>query len=184
MSLDLMIKTPATLVSRFRQLDDKTSYGLASQTSDPPTSGDLSQGENMADISKRLPCSASPRLFKGPAWRRESVGVVPSYGQSHDRSGHPPQTAVVAEVPVEDRGLPMLFHGRAKAIQDVTVQASMTHRFVDPAVAIRRLDFAVDPSTGKWQGTPLEQIGMLVTELAQQHALTLIATRRACGCAG
>ena len=87
-----------------------------------------------------------------------------------------PLTAVLAEVPVDDRELPMLFHARTKDFQDVAVQASMTYRFVDPGTAIRRLDFAVDPATGKWNGTPLEQVAMLLTELAQQHAHTLIAT--------
>jgi regulator of protease activity HflC (stomatin/prohibitin superfamily) len=87
-----------------------------------------------------------------------------------------PLTAVLAEVPVDDRELPMLFHARTKDFQDVTVQASMTYRFVDPTVATRRLDFAVDPASGQWRTTPLEQVAMLLTELAQQHALTLIAT--------
>ena len=87
-----------------------------------------------------------------------------------------PLTAVLAEVPVDDRELPMLFHGRTKDFQDVTVQASMTYRFVEPSIATRRLDFAVDLKSGQWQGTPLEQVAMLLTELAQQHALTLIAT--------
>ena len=87
-----------------------------------------------------------------------------------------PLTAVLAEVPVDDRELPMLFHARTRDFQDVTVQASMTYRFVEPGTATSRLDFAVDPATGKWNGTPLEQVAMLLTELAQQHALTLIAT--------
>jgi hypothetical protein len=43
-------------------------------------------------------------------------------------------------------------------------------------VATRRLDFAVDPATGQWRTTPLEQVAVLLTELAQQHALTLIAS--------
>ena len=87
-----------------------------------------------------------------------------------------PLTAVLAEVPVDDRELPMLFHARTGDFQDVTVQASITYRFVDPDLATRRLDFAVDPRTGQWRATPLEQVAVLLTELAQQHALTLIAS--------
>lgn len=128
----------------------------------------------MADITKRPFLShfrGSPTNFivymKRGKTAREGTGLAFWFR---------PLSAVLAEVPVDDRDLPMLFHARTRDFQDVTVQASMTYRFVEPATAIKRLDFAVDPTTGKWQATPLEQVAMLLTELAQQHALTLIAT--------
>ncbi|GAA2028421.1 SPFH domain-containing protein [Catenulispora yoronensis] len=128
----------------------------------------------MADITRRLFLSH----FRGSPTNHV---VHLRRGQvAHEGTGQAfwfrPLTAVLAEVPVDDRELPMLFHGRTKDFQDVTVQASMTYRFVDPAVATRRLDFAVDLGTGQWRATPLEQVAVLLTELAQQHALTLIAT--------
>ena len=87
-----------------------------------------------------------------------------------------PLTAAISEVPVDDREQPLLFHARTADFQDVTVQATVTYRIADVATAAARVDFGVDPSTGAWRGSPLEQIGGLLTELAQQHALDLIAT--------
>lgn len=86
-----------------------------------------------------------------------------------------PLTAVLSEVPVDDRELPLLFHARTSDFQDITVQASVTYRVADPALAAQRVDFSIDPTTGQWNGTPLEQIGGLLTETAQQYALDLLA---------
>ncbi|NUR39843.1 MAG: SPFH domain-containing protein, partial [Streptomyces sp.] len=71
--------------------------------------------------------------------------------------------------------LAMTFHARTSDFQDVTVQATVTYRISDPALAAGRLDFSVDPDTGAWRGTPLEQLGTLLTETAQQHALDVLA---------
>jgi regulator of protease activity HflC (stomatin/prohibitin superfamily) len=86
-----------------------------------------------------------------------------------------PLPAVLSEVPVDDRELPLLFHARTADFQDVTVQATVTWRVVDPDVAAGRLDFGIDPDTGRWRSAPLEQLGSLLTELAQQHAVDLLA---------
>ncbi|MEW1780451.1 SPFH domain-containing protein [Streptomyces sp. NPDC086777] len=84
-------------------------------------------------------------------------------------------TAAISEVPVDDRELAMTFHARTADFQDVAVQATVTYRVGDPAVAAARLDFSIDPDTGIWRGTPLEQLGTLLTETAQQHALDALA---------
>ncbi len=86
-----------------------------------------------------------------------------------------PLTAALSEVPVDDREQPLLFHGRTLDFQDVTVQATVTYRVVDPAVAATRIDFGIDPEDGRWTASPLDQLGGLLTELAQQHALDLLA---------
>ncbi|WP_086829489.1 SPFH domain-containing protein [Allokutzneria sp. NRRL B-24872] len=86
-----------------------------------------------------------------------------------------PLTAVVSEVPVDDRELPLLFHARTADFQDVTVQLALTFRVVDPALATQRIDFSVDPDTGRWRGDPLAQISGLLTENAQQYALDVLA---------
>lgn len=86
-----------------------------------------------------------------------------------------PLTAVLSEVPVDDRELPLLFHARTADFQDLTVQASVTFRITDPDTACARIDFSIDPDTGRWRGTPLEQVGGLLTETAQQQVLGLIA---------
>ena len=55
------------------------------------------------------------------------------------------------------------------------MQATVAYRVVDPAVAAARIDFGIDPDRGVWRAAPLEQVGGLLTELAQQHALDLLA---------
>jgi regulator of protease activity HflC (stomatin/prohibitin superfamily) len=84
-------------------------------------------------------------------------------------------TAALSEVPVDDRELAMTFHARTSDFQDVAVQATVTYRISDPAVAAARLDFSIDPDTGVWRGAPLEQLATLLTETAQQHALDVLA---------
>ncbi|MGW0120482.1 SPFH domain-containing protein [Streptomyces sp. NPDC003327] len=86
-----------------------------------------------------------------------------------------PLTAALSEVPVNDRELAMAFHARTADFQDVSVQSTVTYRIGDPAAAATRLDFSIDPDTGAWRGTPLEQIATLLTETAQQHALDVLA---------
>jgi len=86
-----------------------------------------------------------------------------------------PLTAVLSEVPVDDRELPLLFHARTSDYQDVVVQATVTFRVTDPALAATRIDFSIHPDTGAWRVTPLEQVAGLLTETAQQYALELVA---------
>ncbi len=86
-----------------------------------------------------------------------------------------PLDTVLSEVPIDDRELPLLFHARTADFQDVAVQATVTYRVVNPALAVARIDFGIDPEHGGWSSTPLEQLGGLLTELAQQHALDLLA---------
>ena len=86
-----------------------------------------------------------------------------------------PLSAVLSEIPVDDRELPLLFHGRTADFQDVTVQTTVTFRVTDPDLASARLDFSIDPNTGRWRSAPLQQLAGLLTESAQQHALDLLA---------
>ena len=98
---------------------------------------------------------------------------------THDGAGlafwFRPLTASMSEVPLDDRDLPLLFHARTADFQDVTVQASVTYRIVDPTLAAQRIDFAIDTDTGQWRASPLEQVAGLLTETAQQHGLDLLA---------
>ena len=127
----------------------------------------------MADITRRL------------GWRH--LRGAPTAHVRHHRSGrlahdgpglsfwYRSLTAALSEVPVDDRELAMTFHARTSDFQDVAVQATVTYRISDPAVAAGRLDFSIDPDTGIWRGAPLEQLGTLLTETAQQHALDVLA---------
>ncbi|MGW0761762.1 SPFH domain-containing protein [Streptomyces sp. NPDC002814] len=127
----------------------------------------------MADITRRL------------GWRH--LRGAPTAHIRHHRSGrlvhdgpglsfwYRSLTAALSEVPADDRELAMTFHARTSDFQDVAVQATVTYRIADPALAAARLDFSIDPDTGAWRGAPLEQLGTLMTETAQQHALDVLA---------
>lgn len=47
-----------------------------------------------------------------------------------------PLSAVLSEMPVGDRELPLLFHARTADFQDVTVQATLTYRLTDQSLTI------------------------------------------------
>src|ERR1041384_4617843 len=87
-----------------------------------------------------------------------------------------PRTAVLSEVPVDDRELPMLFHAITRDHQDVTVQLTVTYRCTDPETATARIDFSIDPDTGTWRQDPLSQIANMLTERAQQLAMKVLST--------
>ncbi|MCK9921939.1 SPFH domain-containing protein [Frankia sp. AgPm24] len=127
----------------------------------------------MADIS-RVPflChlrgrpTSYIRHLRGTEVAHEGVGQVFWYR---------PRTAVISEVPVDDRELAVLFHARTSDFQDVAVQATVTYRIADPALAAARIDFGIDPELGGWREKPLDQLAGLITETAQQYASDLLA---------
>lgn len=86
-----------------------------------------------------------------------------------------PLSAALSEVPVDDRDLPLFFHVLTRDFQDITVQATVTYRVTDPALAAGRVDFSIDPVTGQWLTTPLDRINALLTESAQQYATSVLA---------
>src|SRR5215475_1771768 len=131
------------------------------------------KGGGMADITRRLflrhlrgaPTTWVRHFVRGKV-RHEGIGQSFWYRRL---------TAVLSEVPVDDRELPLLFHARTSDFADVTVQATVTFRVGDPVLAAARLDFSIDPSTGAWRGQPLDQVATLLAELSQQPALDLLA---------
>ncbi|MCB2175304.1 MAG: SPFH domain-containing protein [Actinomycetales bacterium] len=86
-----------------------------------------------------------------------------------------PLSAVLSEVPVDDRELPLVAHARTADLQQVTAQVTVSYRFADPELAARRLDFGIDPATGRWTATPLEQVARLLGELAAGHVMDALA---------
>src|SRR5690242_10061420 len=86
-----------------------------------------------------------------------------------------PLSAVLSEVPVDDRQVPLVFHARTSDFQDVVVQASVTFRVHDPALAAARFDFSISSLDGRWRSAPLEAMNGMLTEAAQEQALSLIA---------
>ncbi|WP_261553938.1 SPFH domain-containing protein [Frankia tisae] len=127
----------------------------------------------MADISRvpflchlRGTPTAYIRHQRGAAAAHEGVGLVFWYR---------PRTAVISEVPVDDRELAVLFHARTADFQDVAVQATVTYRIADPVLAATRLDFGIDPELGTWREKPLDQLAGMINEFAQEYASDLLA---------
>ncbi|MEM9135046.1 MAG: SPFH domain-containing protein [Actinomycetota bacterium] len=87
-----------------------------------------------------------------------------------------PRTSSISELPIDERELPLIFRDRTSDFQEISVQASITYRIARPSAAAERIDFTIDNTTGAWVRTPLEQIGGLLTELAQQHATAVLAS--------
>jgi regulator of protease activity HflC (stomatin/prohibitin superfamily) len=107
----------------------------------------------------------------GPA-SGEGAGRHEGVGQAF---WYRPRGAVLSEVPTGDLELPLLFHARTVDYSDVTVQATVTYRVTDPAFAAQRLDFSIDPRSGEPAGRPLQQVATLLSEMAQQPALDVLA---------
>ena len=82
-----------------------------------------------------------------------------------------PINTAVAEVPIDDRELPFLFHARSADFQELTVQGAINFRVADPQRLARRVDFTIDLLTGRWTEAPLEQVAGLLTQLAQQFVI-------------
>jgi regulator of protease activity HflC (stomatin/prohibitin superfamily) len=81
-----------------------------------------------------------------------------------------PLSTSIAEVPVDDRELSLLFHGRSSDYQDIAAQGVLTFRVEDPERLAARVDFSVDLATGAHLRQPLERLSLVLTQLAQQHA--------------
>lgn len=86
-----------------------------------------------------------------------------------------PMAAAVAEVPVDDRDLNFIFKGRTRDYQELTVQGVITYRVLDAEKLAARVDFAIDLDRGSYVKQPLEQIAVLLTGIAQQAGLQVIA---------
>ncbi|MEM9491125.1 MAG: SPFH domain-containing protein [Myxococcota bacterium] len=79
-----------------------------------------------------------------------------------------PMSASVAEVPIDDRDLNFLFHGRSVDFQDVVAQGAIAYRIVDPVQLAERVDFTVDLHSGLHLHQPLDKLAAMLTELAQE----------------
>jgi hypothetical protein len=86
-----------------------------------------------------------------------------------------PLGASLAEVPLDDRELPFLFHGRSADFQDVAVQGTILYRVAAPDVLAERVDFGLDTRTGVYAKQPLDKIALVVTELVQEVATGWVA---------
>ena len=124
----------------------------------------------MAEIKRTYPIVRHLRAeptshvldYRGGKLRREGAGLTFWFR---------PINTSVAEVPIDDRELPFLFHARSSDFQELTVQGAINFRVADPRLLARRVDFTVDLASGRWTQAPLEQVAGLLTQLAQQFVI-------------
>ncbi len=85
-----------------------------------------------------------------------------------------PLGASLAQVPLDDRELPFLFHGRSSDFQDIAVNGVVTFRVHNPEMLASRVDFSIDTRTGLYNKEPLDKLALAVKELSQQLASTFL----------
>lgn len=86
-----------------------------------------------------------------------------------------PMNTSIAEIPVGDRELPFLFHGRSRDFQDLTVQGVVNYRAIQPETLGHRLDFSIDLSRGTFLEDPMGQLANIFSGAAQQIAVRYLA---------
>jgi regulator of protease activity HflC (stomatin/prohibitin superfamily) len=86
-----------------------------------------------------------------------------------------PQTASLAELPMDDREMTLFVKGRSRDFQALSLQGALTWRVVDPQRLAERVDFTILLSSGELRSEPLEQIQARIAGLANQAALQHLA---------
>ncbi|RWA61324.1 band 7 protein [Mesorhizobium sp. M4B.F.Ca.ET.190.01.1.1] len=79
-----------------------------------------------------------------------------------------PETASIAEVPMDDREMTLFVQGRSQDFQTVAVQGTVGWHVVDPGRLAERVDFSINLRTGKPQGEPIEKIQARIAGIANQ----------------
>mgnify|MGYP006343841501 CR=1 FL=1 len=86
-----------------------------------------------------------------------------------------PDTASIAEVPMDDRETTLFVKGRSQDFQQVAVQGMLTWHVVDPNRLAERVDFSLAMATGRPQAEPIERIESRLAGLVNQATLQYLA---------
>jgi len=86
-----------------------------------------------------------------------------------------PETASIAEVPMDDREMTLFVKGRSQDFQTVSVQGTIGWHVVDPELLASRVDFSIGLFTGRPQGEPIERIEARIAGIANQAVLQHLA---------
>lgn len=81
-----------------------------------------------------------------------------------------PLSAGIAAVPMDNRELHFVFHGRSSDFQDVSVQGVVTFRIAAAEKIAERIDFSLNLKTGAYLEEPFEKLALVLTQPAQQLA--------------
>jgi regulator of protease activity HflC (stomatin/prohibitin superfamily) len=116
--------------------------------------------------------SAQQFLWKGGKLRRTGKGLAFWFQ---------PLSANLAEVPLDDRELAFIFHGRTADFQEAVCQGTISYRVADAAALAARIDFSLDIESGLYAENPLDQIADRLTQLAQQHVWAVVSAATLAG---
>lgn len=86
-----------------------------------------------------------------------------------------PETASIAELPMDDREMAIFVKGRSRDFQSVAVQGTLTWRVADPELLAARVDFSIGLFTGAWTAEPIQRIETRLAGLVNQAALQYLA---------
>ncbi len=86
-----------------------------------------------------------------------------------------PETASIAELPMDDREMTLFVKGRSQDFQSLAVQGTLTWHVIDPEKLAARVDFSIGLINGKYQSEPIERIETRLTGLVNQTALQYLA---------
>ena len=86
-----------------------------------------------------------------------------------------PETASIAELPMDDREMTLFVKGRSQDFQSVAVQGTVGWHVVDPERLAARVDFSLDLRTGRLQHEPIETIEARIAGIANQAVLQFLA---------
>lgn len=86
-----------------------------------------------------------------------------------------PETASIAELPMDDREMALFVKGRSQDFQSVAVQGTLTWHVADPELLASRVDFSIGLFTGKHQSEPIQRIETRLSGLVNQAALQYLA---------
>jgi regulator of protease activity HflC (stomatin/prohibitin superfamily) len=86
-----------------------------------------------------------------------------------------PETASIAELPMDDREMAVFVKGRSQDFQSVAVQGTLTWHVVDPELLAARVDFSIGFVTGGYRNEPIQRIETRLGGLVNQATLQYLA---------
>lgn len=86
-----------------------------------------------------------------------------------------PETASIAELPMDDREMAVFVKGRSSDFQAVAVQGALTWRVVDPELLASRVDFSIGLLTGAHRHEPIQRVEARLAGLVNQAVLQHLA---------
>lgn len=86
-----------------------------------------------------------------------------------------PETASIAELPMDDREMTVFVKGRSQDFQDVAIQGTLTWHVDNPELLASRVDFSLGLLTGTHRAEPIQRIETRLAGLVNQAALQYLA---------